>query len=199
MGERVRWQEEAQCKTRDPELYYTENIPYGPCSPSYHPYARSLCKGCPVLRDCAAEARAFRDLGVVRAGVPLTDNWKYNDDGKYDMLEHIEKTGEFPPLPEPEPLDDMGAQIFEQLPTRGNNEEFLYEGEWYVDNETASKRLGVSVNTFKRYRREGTVELKHITLRRSRNRGRPGIYFLASEVQEEKERLAIVRALESVG
>ncbi|ANI91256.1 Hypothetical protein BJL86_0449 [Dietzia timorensis] len=47
-----------------------------PCPPSCHhskvaAYAAEYCRGCPVVRECAADALERGDISVVRAGVYL--------------------------------------------------------------------------------------------------------------------------------
>lgn len=75
------WQQQAKCLTADPELWYVTNLPVEDPVGA----ARELCAGCPVLRDCAADAVKPIDMtallgtfeepdlihvsGVVRAGI----------------------------------------------------------------------------------------------------------------------------------
>ena len=65
------WQDRAACARHrlDPEP------PYGAgAGLLIHRYAAAYCAGCPVLAECARDALAHRDIGVVRAGVYCAPN-----------------------------------------------------------------------------------------------------------------------------
>lgn len=80
------WQQDAQCRHGDPERF---EVPRG-----LWKYRRtsdrrrwqqrlrdlgSVCDGCPVVRQCAADVALGLDVGVIRAGVPLPDYGQWND------------------------------------------------------------------------------------------------------------------------
>ena len=65
------WRERAMCRTRSPLLYDLAHLDDGAPYTVRAVTARALCAGCPVLRDCAADAWHHEDLGVVRGGVYL--------------------------------------------------------------------------------------------------------------------------------
>lgn len=63
----VEWLERAQCRGRDPELYSLDSKMYRDIDRQAR--ARWLCRGCPVMQQCAADALEPLAYGTVRAGV----------------------------------------------------------------------------------------------------------------------------------
>lgn len=63
------WQERAKCWGDDPERFTLDDGPHE-VPPRYRAgVARDLCDGCPVIRECAADALRYRVTSTVRAGV----------------------------------------------------------------------------------------------------------------------------------
>ena len=65
----IEWLERAQCRGRDPELYSLDSKLYRDIDRQAR--ARWLCRGCPVMQQCAADALEPLAYGTVRAGVWL--------------------------------------------------------------------------------------------------------------------------------
>lgn len=61
------WLEMIGCSDRDPELYSLESKLYRDTNRQRR--ARWLCRGCPVMRECAADALEPLAYSTVRAGV----------------------------------------------------------------------------------------------------------------------------------
>lgn len=61
------WRADAQCLGRDPREYELEGGEY--TGTDRQTIARERCDGCPVMRECAAEALEPLARGTVRAGV----------------------------------------------------------------------------------------------------------------------------------
>lgn len=71
------WRQQAKCLGMDPHLFETQTDKrladiYGD-STTGNEIARSLCEGCPVIRECAVEAMKPIAWGTVRAGVWISD------------------------------------------------------------------------------------------------------------------------------
>ncbi|WP_370876330.1 WhiB family transcriptional regulator [Corynebacterium striatum] len=71
------WRRQAKCLGMDPHLFDiqpTKRVAevYGD-SATGADIARSLCEGCPVIRECAVEAMRPLAWGTVRAGVWISD------------------------------------------------------------------------------------------------------------------------------
>ncbi|MFW9221545.1 WhiB family transcriptional regulator [Corynebacterium striatum] len=71
------WRQRAKCLDMDPCLFDTQPTKrlaatYGD-SATGADIARSLCEGCPVIRECAVEAMRPLAWGTVRAGVWISD------------------------------------------------------------------------------------------------------------------------------
>lgn len=64
------WRDRAKCKGADPRLYELAHLRTNATAVRKSTSA-ALCAGCPVLRDCAADAYIHEDIGVVRGGVFL--------------------------------------------------------------------------------------------------------------------------------
>lgn len=68
----TRWWENAMCRDRNPLVYELAGLEET-TEVEKARIARRLCRGCPVIRECAADALAVPyDAGVVRGGVWLT-------------------------------------------------------------------------------------------------------------------------------
>lgn len=65
------WRDRAKCKGADPRLYELAHLRTNAATAVRKSTAAALCAGCPVLRDCAADAYIHEDIGVVRGGVFL--------------------------------------------------------------------------------------------------------------------------------
>lgn len=63
------WHVDAQCRSDSPDLYDVDRLPNG--DETRAAVARVLCDGCPVLRQCAADALDPLAVGTLRAGVHL--------------------------------------------------------------------------------------------------------------------------------
>ena len=82
------WHERAQCRQGDPARFY---VPAGVWMrrksgdrDGWMQRMRelgSVCDGCPVIRQCAADAIAGKDVGVIRAGVPLPEYGRHKRRG----------------------------------------------------------------------------------------------------------------------
>lgn len=64
------WMEDAICSGRPLGAHDTDRLP-SPQSTAHRREAERLCKGCPVLGECADYALRTRATDVVMAGVPL--------------------------------------------------------------------------------------------------------------------------------
>ncbi len=74
------WHERAQCRQGDPARF---DVPAGVWAKrkdgdrnGWMERIRelgSVCNGCPVVRECAADVVPGTDVGVIRAGVPLPE------------------------------------------------------------------------------------------------------------------------------
>lgn len=77
MNEQKRWQDHARCKgaqagTMDsPKSINTWWLRGSPAWSLAVNESAARCMGCPVIEQCARDALARRDVGTVRAGVPL--------------------------------------------------------------------------------------------------------------------------------
>lgn len=65
------WRDKAQCRDASPHLYDLAHVPMSAPVGERDREAEALCDGCPVKRDCAADAYAHEDFAVVRGGVWL--------------------------------------------------------------------------------------------------------------------------------
>lgn len=66
------WRARAKCRGQDIRLYEIGSMPRGRnASTSRAIIAQARCSGCPVKRECAEDALAHNDVGVIRAGVLL--------------------------------------------------------------------------------------------------------------------------------
>lgn len=67
------WREKAKCLGQDWREYVVENMPKGRNAVATRSIlAQAKCSGCPVRRECAADALDNNDAGVIRAGIPIT-------------------------------------------------------------------------------------------------------------------------------
>lgn len=71
------WRQQAKCLGMDPHLFDIQTAKrvaevYGD-STTGDDVARTLCEGCPVIRECAVEAMKPLAWGTVRAGVWISD------------------------------------------------------------------------------------------------------------------------------
>ena len=76
------WRQQAKCLGMEPRLFETQSAKklaavYGD-STTGADIAKSLCEGCPVIRECAVEALHPLAWGTVRAGVWINDFKGYN-------------------------------------------------------------------------------------------------------------------------
>lgn len=60
------WQQQAKCVGKDPRAWDLLELRGGD---SWDTRAREVCRGCPVIKDCAADALEPLCIGTVRAGV----------------------------------------------------------------------------------------------------------------------------------
>lgn len=60
------WQQQAKCVGKDPRAWDLLELRGGD---SWDARAREVCRGCPVIKDCAADALEPLCIGTVRAGV----------------------------------------------------------------------------------------------------------------------------------
>lgn len=68
------WWRHGKCVGMEPEMFDLSEGPYMVPPPERERIAKRLCRGCPVMRECAADAIVHRDVGVVRAGVWISNN-----------------------------------------------------------------------------------------------------------------------------
>ncbi|MFE7797041.1 WhiB family transcriptional regulator [Nocardia sp. NPDC057440] len=86
------WMAEAKCVGRDPNLYETKKIRVNKRVPgSLRQQAYYLCRGCPVMAECADYALRWKQTGVVHAGVPL--GLAGENAQQYAELDSIRKKG----------------------------------------------------------------------------------------------------------
>lgn len=70
MSESRAWLDKAMCYGRNPRLYETDGYRNSRVLKSDRAErARNLCAGCPVIRECAAEAIEPIAVATIRAGV----------------------------------------------------------------------------------------------------------------------------------
>lgn len=81
------WRTQASCRGTDPALWET---------PHYMQSASldidrqiELCRGCPVLRQCAADSVLAGDSGVIRAGIPICATGGVGRGRAWDALNRI--------------------------------------------------------------------------------------------------------------
>ena len=72
--ERVAWTAHAKCVDMPPHLFDAEALAYAHYPDDRAAAAIALCAGCPVIRECAADAMDPLAVGVVRAGLLLGPN-----------------------------------------------------------------------------------------------------------------------------
>ncbi|MBF6060560.1 WhiB family transcriptional regulator [Nocardia terpenica] len=91
------WQDRALCKDRNPAYWATESLPVGR---DRDRVAAARCRGCPVLRECAAwHCRQPRTVGVVVAGIAVgTDGGHLTSAGDQARLARIAYGTQPPPI-----------------------------------------------------------------------------------------------------
>lgn len=65
------WHRNAMCATEKPERW---DLPQGLKVPAQQRHANLMCAGCPVVRQCAADALRHQDRAIIRAGVHIPDH-----------------------------------------------------------------------------------------------------------------------------
>lgn len=68
------WRRRAKCQGDDPLKYDLAHIPKSATGAIRAAAAAELCAGCPVIRDCAADAYIHASVYVVRGGVYTTSH-----------------------------------------------------------------------------------------------------------------------------
>lgn len=63
------WRTRAACRGTDPDLW--ESPTCLRADGLDRADQRKICESCPVLRECAADSALSKDVGVIRAGVPI--------------------------------------------------------------------------------------------------------------------------------
>ena len=86
------WRTHAACRGTDPDNW---DVPYMLRIPALdNCEQRSICESCPVIRDCAADSALAKDIGVIRAGVPIAVTGPNGRRRAWKALELIALTGD---------------------------------------------------------------------------------------------------------
>lgn len=86
------WRTRASCRGTNPALWDTPtHLKHDDIA---IPEQLAMCKGCPVLRECAADSALAKDAGVVRAGVPIASTGGTGRRRAWKALELIALTGD---------------------------------------------------------------------------------------------------------
>lgn len=86
------WRTRAACRGTDPALWDTPT--YAKVEEISIPEQLAMCKGCPVLRECAADSALARDRGIIRAGIPIAESRSVGRLRAWKALKHIALTGD---------------------------------------------------------------------------------------------------------
>lgn len=83
---RNEWRDQAKCNGDDPEKYDLARAK----TPSKDYIAYKLCKGCPVIAECAADVLERNNYGTVRAGMWFA-TWALSPDRRAMTAENAER------------------------------------------------------------------------------------------------------------
>lgn len=86
------WRTRAACRGTDPALWDTPtHLKHDDIA---IPEQLAMCKGCPVLRECAADSALARDSGTIRAGIPVAATGGVGRLRSWKALSMIATTGD---------------------------------------------------------------------------------------------------------
>lgn len=86
------WRARASCRGTDPNTW---DVPYMlRVNQLDNVEQRAICEACPVLRECAADSALSKDVGVIRAGVPIALTGSTGRRRSWKALELIALTGD---------------------------------------------------------------------------------------------------------
>lgn len=86
------WRTRAACRGTDPDDWDVSYMMRIPAPDNFE--QRSICESCPVLKECAADSVLAKDVGVIRAGVPITVTGPIGRRRAWKALELIALTGD---------------------------------------------------------------------------------------------------------